>query len=205
MVWFLRWADICIASMPESCQKSFQTAEWFHSLGFCFPACFSSPNLLALFFHHVGEGVPYQSYPKSRVWPLPGFFLKDLSIYTQRWSFITKKWYFPTKGYARKNTFFFSGYRSFTAVQDWHFVVQCSKNCRLMQLFSNEVYLIHIVCEVWPSLEASPGRIQSVAGRLGQLTATRGINQIIHENEFPFWYWVNYYYYLGSITRVTML
>ena len=61
------------------------------------------------------------------------------------------------------------------------------------------------MCEVWPSLEASPGRIQSVAGRLGQLTATRGNNQIIHENEFPFWYWVNYYYYLGSTTRATML
>ena len=98
MVWFLRWADICIASMPESCQKSFQTAEWFHSLGFCFPACFSSPNLLALFFHHVGEGVPYQSYPKSRVWPLPGFFFEGfvhihskVIIYHQKVRFSHKK------------------------------------------------------------------------------------------------------------------
>ena len=76
---------------------------------FLFSCVFFQPEFVGPFFHHVREGVPYQSYPKSRVWPLPGFFLKDLSIYTQRWSFITKKWDFPTKGYARKNTFFFSG------------------------------------------------------------------------------------------------
>ena len=76
---------------------------------FLFSCVFFQPEFVGPFFHHVREGVPYQSYPKSRVWPLPGFFLKDLSIYTQRWSFITKKWYFPTKGYARKNTFFFFG------------------------------------------------------------------------------------------------
>ena len=136
-------------------------------------------------------------------WKEMQFYLQVSSTNFDRAMFSRSIFYYITK--QLQHVQIYRATEVFTAVQDWHFVVQCSKNCRLMQLFSNEVYLIHIVCEVWPSLEASPGRIQSVAGRLGQLTATRGINQIIHENEFPFWYWVNYYYYLGSTTRATML
>ena len=41
---------------------------------FLFSCVFFQPEFVGPFFHHVREGVPYQSYPKSRVWPLPGFF-----------------------------------------------------------------------------------------------------------------------------------
>ena len=126
----------------------------------------------------------------SVTWKETQFYLQVSSINVDRARFSRSTFYCITKQLQHVQI-----HRATEVLQLFRidiFVVQCSKNCRLMQLFSNEVYSIHIVCEVWPSLEASPGRIQSVAGRLGQLTATRGINQIIHENEFPFWYWDNY-------------
>ena len=43
---------------------------------FLFSCVFFQPEFVGPFFHHVREGVPYHSYPKSRVWPLPGFFFE---------------------------------------------------------------------------------------------------------------------------------
>ena len=82
-------------------------------------------NSEGIFFHflalwisgEIREGLMYHSISKYNAWmggslTLAWIIFKDLSTCTegpQRWSFITKKWYFSTKGYARKNTFFFSG------------------------------------------------------------------------------------------------
>ena len=96
---------------------------------FLFSCVFFQPEFVGPFFHHVREGVPYQSYPKSRVWPLPGFFLKDLSIYTQRWSFITKKWYFPSKVFLiRQNISFSHIYLTFS-ISNMIYTLMSKKCC----------------------------------------------------------------------------
>ena len=76
---------------------------------FLFSCVFFQPEFVGPFFHHVREGVPYQSYPKSRVWPLPGFFWR-ICPYTLKGDHLSpKSEIFPQKAMPERTHSFFSG------------------------------------------------------------------------------------------------